>query len=105
MNLILNVLEVVLPLIFSVAIENSLDILTEATLLLIELAYDVIVNPLLLIVFSLSLLHFVSEGSQVDNFRGQLSLSILNLSFDLSHGFSNLLQSLVLSIVKQFLLI
>ena len=104
-DLSLDVVVMVLPLIISVIVECRFDFRIHLALLLVQVHHNVIVLLLFFGVDCLNLLHLRTEVSQLLDFWRELLLSVFDFPFDLVNSLSDLLKSLILLVVKQLLLI
>ena len=104
-NLGLNVVVVILSLIVTIIIKHLLHIIIHLALLLVQIHHNIVILLFLLSMNGLDLLALLSELPQLLNLRSQMRLDIFQLLFNLSHGFGNLLQSLVLLVIKNFFLV
>ena len=101
----LDVVVVVLSFVFHVVLEHVLHVLVELALLLVKVHHDVVVLLLLVSVYCLDLLHLNSQLSQVLDLWSQVLLSVLDFLLDLFDSLGDLLQGLVLLVVKDFFLV
>jgi len=99
MDLVLDVLEVVLPLILTVRIERALDVFFQALLLRVQLLNHIIVLLLPLSVLGLQLLRLTAHVAELDDLGSQYRLAISDFLPNLLDRLSDLLQSLVLCAV------
>ena len=95
----------ILSFIITVVIEHLFHISIHFTFLLVQVHHNVIILLLLFGMNGLNLLALLSKLSQLLDLWGQMSLDIFQFLFDLSYGFGDLLQSLILLVIKNFFLI
>jgi hypothetical protein len=96
---------VVLSFVVTIIVKHLLHVVVHLAFLLVQVHDYIVILLLLLGMHSLNLLAGLSELSKLLDFGSQVGLDVLELLFDLSHGFSDFLQSLVLLVVKNLLLV
>ena len=95
----------ILSFIITIVIENLFHIIIHFTFLLVQVHNDVVILLLLFCMDCLNLLALLSKLSELLDFRSQMSLDIFQFLFNLSDSFGDLLESLILLVIKNFFLV
>ena len=99
----LNIIPMIFSLIFHIIVKTLLDVNIELVFFSVEAVNDLIVSFLLIPMNILNFLNIFSNLSQSLDFMGELLLSVKDFLFDLTDGFGDFLEGLVLIVIKLFL--
>jgi hypothetical protein len=83
---------VIFPFVLAIVIEDSLDILVQLLLLLVEVHHDIVIVLLFLLPDLLDFLHGLSKLPQFLDFWSQLLLPVFDLSFNFENSGRNFLE-------------
>ena len=104
-DLSLDIVMMVFSLVISVVVIGLLNLGVQLSFFVIQLHDMVVIHFLLFCVMGLNFLHLLSQLSKFLDLWSKLGLSILHFSFNLSYSLSDLLESLILLVIKKLLLI